>query len=97
VGNTLHSGLHHVDLFMGPGTTNLQQQAGKSCARCACLGMVVPSQLVCGAALINLACAAFPPVCAVGPGNAAILATFQYFNLVLSSIGYTVAAGQSLR
>lgn len=33
----------------------------------------------------------------LGPGNAAILATFQYFNLVLSSIGYTVAAGQSLR
>uniref|UniRef100_A0A383V4H3 Amino acid transporter transmembrane domain-containing protein n=1 Tax=Tetradesmus obliquus TaxID=3088 RepID=A0A383V4H3_TETOB len=33
----------------------------------------------------------------LGPVHAAILALFQYFNLVLSSIGYTVAAGQSLR
>jgi hypothetical protein len=32
-----------------------------------------------------------------GPMHAAILTLFQYFNLVLSSIGYTVAAGQSLR
>jgi hypothetical protein len=32
-----------------------------------------------------------------GPVHAAILTLFQYFNLVLSSIGYTVAAGQSLR
>jgi hypothetical protein len=32
-----------------------------------------------------------------GPGNAAILSLFQYLNLILSSIGYTVAAGQSLR
>jgi hypothetical protein len=36
-------------------------------------------------------------VCAAGPGNAFILTTFQYLNLILSSIGYTVAAGQSLR
>jgi hypothetical protein len=34
---------------------------------------------------------------AAGPGNAVILSIFQYLNLVLSSIGYTVAAGQSLR
>jgi hypothetical protein len=38
----------------------------------------------------------FPAVLA-GPVHAAILTLFQYFNLVLSSIGYTVAAGQSLR
>jgi hypothetical protein len=37
------------------------------------------------------------PVCAAGPGNAIIISIFQYLNLVLSSIGYTVAAGQSLR
>ncbi|KAF8062023.1 AAP2 [Scenedesmus sp. PABB004] len=33
----------------------------------------------------------------LGPRHAAVLSLFQYLNLVLSSIGYTVAAGQSLR
>lgn len=33
----------------------------------------------------------------LGPGNAAVLTLFQYLNLVLSAIGYTVAAGQSMR
>eukprot|EP00882_Tetradesmus_deserticola_P013889 GHRQ01014752.1.p1 GENE.GHRQ01014752.1~~GHRQ01014752.1.p1 ORF type:complete len:208 (+),score=53.08 GHRQ01014752.1:469-1092(+) len=33
----------------------------------------------------------------LGPSHAAVLTLFQYFNLVLSAIGYTVAAGQSLR
>jgi hypothetical protein len=37
------------------------------------------------------------PGCAAGPGNAIIISIFQYLNLILSSIGYTVAAGQSLR
>lgn len=36
-------------------------------------------------------------LCTAGPGNAFVLTTFQYLNLILSSIGYTVAAGQSLR
>lgn len=36
-------------------------------------------------------------LCCAGPVHAVILALFQYLNLVLSSIGYTVAAGQSLR
>jgi hypothetical protein len=34
---------------------------------------------------------------AAGPGNAFVLTSFQYLNLILSSIGYTVAAGHSLR
>ena len=32
-----------------------------------------------------------------GPGDAIVITIFQHLNLILSSIGYTVAAGQSLR
>lgn len=32
-----------------------------------------------------------------GPGHTIAITIFQFVNLVLSSIGYTVAAGQSLR
>jgi hypothetical protein len=32
-----------------------------------------------------------------GPWNAAAIVVFQYLNLILSAIGYTVAAGASMQ
>lgn len=61
-----------------------------SCAR----SLTASSRMPCAATHVH-ACVRFAP--RAGPGDAVVITIFQNLNLILSSIGYTVAAGQSLR